>query len=338
MNQPTHAWLAVEAYRKIAAAAKTDEGKKKKLEGLEQLLGEHLQDVVVAAWLPDALIKDMQYGHIFKNSLYAGDQKKRFVLSKEELKKNIARDAVLPKLTFDDLPAGWWKAAYRVKEQGGHLPARVNALSQTVRDMLRMGDNDVVKITGTQPAGAEIIPDSLLFSPRDIAVNLWMMSHYIADAHMPFHCDNRALGSTSKQKTHGEVEDLWGEQVPELFHAKAILTKTKEEILAAQPAAPSKFAGINFGNKISPLKNSGDPWKEAVYLCRMSFAVSFALVPPGVADVDDQKKKVSLNDILTKEFCGEEKFWKISTAIMADAARAIAMFWQDAWTDFVKVN
>jgi hypothetical protein len=47
--------------------------------------------------------------------------------------------------------------------------------------------------------------------------------HYIADAHMPFHCDNRALGSTAKQKTHGAVEDVWGKQVSDLFHAKKIL-------------------------------------------------------------------------------------------------------------------
>ena len=49
---------------------------------------------------------------------------------------------------------------------------------------------------------------------------LWMLTHYIADAHMPFHCDNRALASTADQDTHCDVEKLWGEQVPELFKAK----------------------------------------------------------------------------------------------------------------------
>jgi hypothetical protein len=37
-----------------------------------------------------------------------------------------------------------------------------------------------------------------------------------------------------------------------------------------------------------------------------------------------------------ESWCGEERFWKISRAIMTDAASAIAMFWQDAWCDFVK--
>ena len=78
------------------------------------------------------------------------------------------------------------------------------------------------------------------------------------------------------------------------------------------------------------------PVKTLAQLCRAGFAVSFALVPPDKASVDDQKTKVSLNDILTGTFCGEERFWDISRAIMADASGAIAMFWQDAWCDFVK--
>lgn len=65
MNQATHAWLAVEAYRKIAAETKTADGIGKKLDGLAKLLGQNLEDVVVAAWLPDSLIKDMSYGHVF---------------------------------------------------------------------------------------------------------------------------------------------------------------------------------------------------------------------------------------------------------------------------------
>jgi len=337
MNQPTHAWLAVEAYRKINALSQKPEGKKNKLDGLAALLGANLRDVVVAAWLPDSLIKDMTYGHVFKNSAYTQtDQIARFTLSKADLKASLASDTQIPQVAFDFVPDGWWKNPYRVKPNGGHLPARVNALSQTARDMFKMGDSDVVAITGIKPPGAEPIAQSLLFSPRNIALTLWMASHYIADAHMPFHCDNRALGSTAKQKTHGEMEDLWGKQVPSVFHSGTILKMDSDAILGTPLPRGSHFAGINFGDAISPLKNNGDPWKECVYMCRASFASSFALIPPDIAPVDDQNTKVSLADILDdQKFCGQKRFWDISAAIMADAANAIAMFWQDAWSDFV---
>ena len=53
MNQPTHAWLAVEAFRTIQKCSATDAGKQRKLDKLVALLDQHLNDVVVAAWLPD---------------------------------------------------------------------------------------------------------------------------------------------------------------------------------------------------------------------------------------------------------------------------------------------
>jgi hypothetical protein len=336
MNQPNHAWLAVEAYRKIEAHSKTEIGRKKKLDGLARLLGASLGDVVVAAWLPDSLIKDMTYGHIFKNSTYKGNQRARFILGEKELLAQIPSAAQTPKIAFGLLPDEWWREPYRVKAKGGHLPARVNALCQTARDMLKMGDADVVELTGVKKRGTESIDPAFRSSPRDVAMMLWMASHYIADAHMPFHCDNRALASTAKQDTHCDIEKLWGKQVPTRFDDNEILNQSNDAILTADLPPGSKFAGIDFGSDIPPLRNNGDPWKEAVYICRASFATSFAFVPPHIAGVDDQTKSVSLEDILTETFCGEARFWELSRAIMADAASSIAMFWNDVWLDFVK--
>ncbi len=336
MNQSTHAWLAVEAYRKILTLSKTPEGKNKHLQGLEKILGENLEDVVVASWLPDSLIKDMTYGHIFKNSKYDGDQQNRFIIDKNDLREHLAKDTLIPTVAFDLVPDTWWNCAYRVKDNGGHLPARINSLSQTVRDMFRMGDDAVMKLTGIKSKGSEIVAKKLLFSPKNIATILWMMSHYIADAHMPFHCDNRALASTAKQDTHKKVENIWGKQLSKLFHSKVVLRKNPKEILSAQLPKVSKFVGLDFGNDIQPLKNGSDQWKEAVYICRASFATSFAFVPPSIANVDDQDKNVSLDDIMKDGCCGEELFWKLSKAIMIDSVNSIAMFWSDTWLDFVK--
>ncbi len=336
MNQPTHAWLAVEAYRKIEKASATSEGKKKKLDGLVKLLGKNLRDVVVAAWLPDSLIKDMSYGHVFKNSVYTGGQTTRFTLSKADLQKNLSPEFLAPGIAFDRIDSSWWTVAYRVKENGGHLPARVNALCQTARDMLKMGDKDVVKLTGIKLDGSKIISDSVLSSPRDIAIMMWMLSHYVADAHMPFHSDNRALASSNKDnKAHSGIETIWGKQVSKLFHVKSILKQTPKQILEAQPPKGSKFAGIDFGKDIGVLVNKSDPWLEAVYLCRMGFAVSFSMIPPSVAAVDDRITTVTMDDILDPNgFCGEDLFWELSRAIMNDAVNSIARFWQDIWVDF----
>lgn len=88
------------------------------------------------------------------------------------------------------------------------------------------------------------------------------------------------------------------------------------------------------------VRKGGDPRKEAVTTCRASFALSFSLVPPKVAPVDDRTTVVTLQEILEENStcCGEARFWDISRAIMHDAALSIAMFWVDLWWDFVNVK
>jgi hypothetical protein len=133
---------------------------------------------------------------------------------------------------------------------------------------------------------------------------------------------------SSAKNAHSKIEALWGEQVPVLFKAPSILSATNEQVLAAPLPGKSNFAGSVPASDIPPLKGGGDPWKEAVNICRASFALSFALVPPDVAQVDDASKQVSLEDILASGgFCGEDGFWNISRAIMHDAFLSIAMFW-----------
>jgi len=125
--------------------------------------------------------------------------------------------------------------------------------------------------------------------------------------------------------------------VPDIFQAKTLLGANKQHILDASVLKEGNFAGLASANEIPPLKSGGDPWKEAENICRASFALSFSLVPPEVAPVDDQSKQVSLKDIFdAKGYCGEDRFWNISRAIMHDAAVSIAMFWKDLWWDFVK--
>lgn len=339
MNQSTHAWLAIEAYKKVEAESATAAGAAIKLNGFVNLLGEYLNDVVMAAWLPDSLIKDNRTDHIFKNSLYTGtDQMARFTLSKDALAGHLPSDAKTDDIVFPYVDSAWWASPYRVKDGGGHLPARINSLSQTVRDMFLMGDQDVVALTGIKPKAAEPVPDELLYSPRNIATILWMASHYMADAHMPLHCDGRAFGLTSKGSTHLAIEELWGEQVPHLFLKQGELKATREEVLAAAPEPDSEFHDLVFGGSVAQRPN-GDVWLDAVYICRASLATSYALVPARTVPVDDPTKLPdSANDTMTLDkilapggFCGADRFWEISCVIMQDAVNAVAMLWVDAW-------
>lgn len=58
MKQRAHSWVALRALKLL-----DDSGRVPKL---VELLSYYLSDVWEGVWLPDTLIVDMQYGHIFK--------------------------------------------------------------------------------------------------------------------------------------------------------------------------------------------------------------------------------------------------------------------------------
>ena len=60
MKQKAHAWVALRALKLV------DDSETENTDSLVQLLSYYLSDVWDGAWLPDTLIRDMKYGHIFK--------------------------------------------------------------------------------------------------------------------------------------------------------------------------------------------------------------------------------------------------------------------------------
>lgn len=107
-----------------------------------------MSDVWDGAWLPDTLIVDMRYGHIFK--LDSDPQRLGADISREnwmkvphsQLKRKLrgrrlcleyARDSAVLRELYKSHPT-----------EGGHLPNRVIAISHTIGDMLKMSDYPLI--------------------------------------------------------------------------------------------------------------------------------------------------------------------------------------------------
>jgi hypothetical protein len=78
------------------------------------------------------------------------------------------------------------------------LPDRCEALSQTIRD--------TIKITNKLKRG-----DIVGFNDSQVAIFFLMLAHYVCDAHVPVHCDNRDLYKPSK--VHPDLEEFWEEEI-----------------------------------------------------------------------------------------------------------------------------
>lgn len=328
-----HAWLTVEAYRKLERFSHSAEGKRRHAEGLVALLGHCLADAVAGSAGPGhgAEARDSCYRY----SAYRGEDRARHVLSREEVEAGLQGGSAVAGYAFGLVPGDWWQRPYSVKEGGGRLPHRIAALHGALGEELRLGDRDFVALAGqgTLGPGAEGLEPGQGLGPRSLALLFGLLGRCLAEAHEPFRCDSRALAQASGLPE--EIERAWGDQLPALFHTRAGPGLGREDLLRAPLPQASHFRGLDLGSEVRPLRQHGNPWKEAVLTCRASFAASYALVPPEVAPVDDRERLVGLHEILASGFCGEDNFWSLSRAIMVDSVNAIAAFWLDAWQGLV---
>lgn len=372
MKQRAHAWVALRALKMIDDWGETPE--------LTEMLSYYLSDVWDGAWLPDIRIVDMRYGHIFKM-----DSDPDFIYAKlpDELwfKKS---DRDLDKLLVGkhlciDYIRGLDELEKPYRSQlkgGGHLPNRVIALSHMIGDMLKMSDFPLATYAQMKKAGRRVRDSSGLivdlsslqikdlskspnFSARQIALEFFLISHYICDAHMPLHCDLRDLDARSRSlkrkvrrlppKLHPWIEKYWERNFP--AREDLILTKytkeTLDEIVVNKMPKDSLIdidkngSDYQLSNKVET-KLKGDEWNEMVYTTRVSYAVARKWISKDVDWFSIKPKRYGDFKKLVSQGTGfgdgkfVEDFKHVTNCIFHDAVESVARIWYKAWCRFVE--
>jgi hypothetical protein len=166
---------------------------------------------------------------------------------------------------------------YRTKGGGG-LPYKVDHLSRVIADMDKLRRyND-------------------RYSMEQIMYQYLMISHYIADAHVPMHCDLRddppSASNTSKPRNgtyfsgslHGKVEQLWEDAVLPIAIDEEIVEITREKDDAPTTAISPEIV-FNVTNsahcaEIHPVKISDNSLLDyMINLCISSKQRSLQLFP-----------------------------------------------------------
>jgi hypothetical protein len=341
MKQRAHAWVALRALKLVHDS--------KQAPKLAELLSYYVSDVWDGAWLPDTLIVDMQYGHIFKmdddsHRLGLGVSPEAFMIPErmivtyEQLKKNLGDNC---------LCLEWVKGSRLLnrkyqshRKYGGHLPNRVIAISQTISDMLKMSDYPLIFYARQKRAKAfasdlmsQEIKDlsmSPIFSPRQIALMFFILAHYITDAHMPLHCDLRDYSSSSLRQLpcglHASIEERWELSFPEKkdLELNGYLCKSVDKVVSSLPEGSIIRIDTNDKYKLSPtiFKPDCDEWYQMVYVSRVSYAVSRKLINEPFDDADEL--------VATK---GDD-FEHVTNCIFHDAVESVAELWIKAWDKF----
>lgn len=172
-----------------------------------------MKTAAIGAWLPD--LGDAKPGsgstdnHVLKMMPYAKPDRARFVVKKEDLLRSLGRGREVGAFLKNDrtLSATWWNRAYRADPHPGkHLANRAMAVATTAVDLLLFGNDQVARALERESSLTTELSKDEQTRAEQVALHLFMLSHFVADATMPCHCDGRVLTSSKRGKLHNEWE------------------------------------------------------------------------------------------------------------------------------------
>lgn len=330
MNQRTHAWLAIRAVALLQEGGLAPK--------LVELLSPHVKGATVGAWLPD--MADAKLGgsktenHIFKMEPYKGNQKKRFIATKDELTAFLGPHRQMAAYLNADqvLDDGWWNTPYKANPlPGQHLANRAMSLCTTLTDLLILGDEVVAPLVPGTVRFAHQLDDEARSSAEQIATYLFTLSHFVADSCQPCHCDARKLASYSNG-LHKELESHWSRVIGTYFEKSNLLQNDDDpDAVMAQARAIDARFGLAFGGALPGL-HTDDIWTQVVMICRGSFAVNSILVHPDVIAYDSDE--LTRYDVVFPDGSKDARLIALDQMVLADAVLNIAFTWKYIWDRF----
>lgn len=334
MKQLTHAWLAFMAIKRLEDAALSPElsprlcpeltpDDRGYADSLIKWFKNNRDGVIRGAWYPDSLIKDMATSHILKFEPLDGGTEKIKQLPEGYVSYKHGKESPVRNRNFS------------LVDKTNNLPDRCESLAHSVVDHL--------KVRESEKKGSAVSPTN-----NQVALWLFMLSHYVADAHVPLHCDNRKF--SEGVDIHGEMEGAWDKEIREYYqidksdkgdkrflynpdgypltnprkdqeYKSSYLKKVADE-LSRRRFGESKDLKELFGN------GNRNVWDFTKAICQHSYLLSYCFLP-------EQCKPENVTSQDWKSL-GDLSFDELSVAVLADSADSIARIWFRVWRRYAK--
>ena len=313
MKKFTHAWLAFKAIKRLEQASFTKTEDKDVVQALVKFFQNHKDDVIQGAWYPDEIIKDMATSHVLK-ILPSSDSQNHFC--------SLPSTSLLFKHGKKSLH---YKKSFTVDEND-NLPNRCEALSHSIVDNL--------KIQQSEDKGSPVSP-----SGNHIALRMFMLSHYIADAHMPLHCDSRIYVKCFD--LHEAIEKSWDDTIKKHF----LIDKINERFYYDPDGYPLRDLKADSEYQTTFLRKVYDELGKREFIvgygeannnvmdfmdavCQFSYLLAYSFIPENT----DLK---TMNDTNWQNL-GTISFEDLSIASFADAIDSIARVWFRVWRRYAE--
>lgn len=349
MKMYTHAWLAFMAMKRLqyvdlkdALDAKADRGKVARLKADAKSLTKWFKDyrdyVIEGAWYPDKVICDNASSHIvkYKPDLAAIEKMETEEAADPSLKKDPNRKTdfrVLPDTIKMYGPGQESRLFERPFVTGdGNGPDRCEAISHDIVDSL--------KVVRNEEKGTPIAP-----SNNYIAMRFFIQSHYIADLHMPLHCDSRPF--SEGKGLHAKIEEKWEKAIENLYKIDKdnnrffydpdgypLKTERNEKkgkkdsletvILELEEEAVNRSYTHGWGNKNKSTRDYMTAISEFSYLR------AYEMIPETVRMEDS--KNTGWTEF--SKMKGGLEFDRYTREILGDAIDSIARIWLHVWARY----
>ena len=359
MKATAHAWLALMALERLKKTKKTnafkqsylgknfngyflgdnfDDHFQKQAENFVKFFDKRKDSFLKGAWFPDSVIADnLTGGHTLKL--------KKPVTKKEKEEAGRFKNRTPKHLSsLEDLGINELRLKEKVYRKSKYtLPDRCEALTHAIRDM--------VLIQKDEGKGSEII-----FNNNQITLYFLMLSHYLADAHVPPHCDDRDFYGPST--IHPDMEKCWDKEIEKFYEfdkkrkvfdydlggaPELIKNANKQELFkksflhgVIKELSGRKLELKKVKRGLAEKKIIGEGNKK-IYdytkaICFVSYLISTEFIPENINEAEYKKLKI-LKDPEYKE-----KLDKLSVYVLADAIDSIALVWLLTWDKYNKLK
>lgn len=321
MKKYSHAWIAFMAIKRLELIATTTDEKvvsgvtdkvRTEATALVKWFKNYRDFVIKGAWYPDEVFKDMSTSHIVKYTPAEIDEKVTF-------RKLPATHSIF---TMMSKKSPLLNKPYIIED--GNCADRCEAISHSIIDNFKM--------LFREEKGCPIAT-----SGNHIAMRFFILSHYIADCHMPLHCDSRSF--SNEKNIHGAIEKKWEDYITKAYK----IDKDNNRFFYDPDGYPLPLKENDFTtnveNEIATRKyihawsgKNNNVWDFMSAVSQYSYLFSYFLIPKDFSNTQSMQE-------FTEETEWGRNFETYSTMIFSDAIDAIARIWLHIWikyTDWLK--
>ena len=332
MKHYTHGWLAMMAMKRIEFA-KVPESKKDDAKALITWFKNYRDLVLQGAWYPDTVFKDMSGSHIakyypvaaFKSSQNGGGIDSELVDEVGDIDSEESNPKIKIWEEFKKMPKTLLMYKERKKSdklgqpyiqfKRHNLCDRCESFTESLIDSF--------KILTSENVGSPVVPNN-----NHIAMRFFILSHYIADGHMPLHCDARPL-----KDVHTFIEQQWEDQIENSYEIDGDNDRFFYEAdgyprLSQLPTPLVQYVEEELRKRQFVWgwgDDNNNTWDYMSGITQYSYLMAYRLVP------DDHDPKDITSAMYQESEVFKEHFEEYSRIILGDAVESIAKIWLHAW-------